>query len=75
MTTAAEFAQQLKDEFGKLISKPMEFRGEITVNLQVQNETWMMQEFVQAKLERIRATRAPPTSAQRTPHFYLRDRQ
>ena len=33
MTTAAEFAQQLKDEFGKLISKPMEFRGEITVNV------------------------------------------
>ncbi|MBT5322257.1 MAG: NADH-quinone oxidoreductase subunit C [Verrucomicrobiales bacterium] len=33
MTTAAEFAQQLKDEFGELISKPMEFRGEITVNV------------------------------------------
>jgi len=33
MTTATEFAQQLKDEFGKLISKPMEFRGEITVNV------------------------------------------
>ena len=33
MTTAAGFAQQLKDEFGKLISKPMEFRGEITVNV------------------------------------------
>jgi len=33
MTTAAEFAQQLKNEFGKLISKPMEFRGEITVNV------------------------------------------
>ncbi|MDG1832793.1 MAG: NADH-quinone oxidoreductase subunit C [Verrucomicrobiota bacterium] len=33
MTTAAEFAQQLKDEFGKLISKPMGFRGEITMNV------------------------------------------
>ena len=33
MTTAAEFAQQLNDEFGKLISRPMEFRGEITVNV------------------------------------------
>ena len=33
MTSAAKFAQQLKDEFGELISKPMEFRGEITVNV------------------------------------------
>ena len=33
MITAAEFAQQLKDEFGELISKPMEFRDEITVNV------------------------------------------
>ena len=33
MTSAAEFAQQLKDEFGELISEPTEFRGEITVNI------------------------------------------
>ena len=33
MTSAAEFAQQLKDEFGKLISEPTEFRGEISVNI------------------------------------------
>ena len=33
MTTAMEFAQQLKDKFGDLISTPTEFRGEITVNV------------------------------------------
>ena len=33
MMTAAEFAQQLKDKFGDLISEPTEFRGEITVNV------------------------------------------
>ncbi len=33
MTTAADFAQQIKDEFGKLISEPVEFRGELTLNL------------------------------------------
>ncbi|HIG80092.1 MAG TPA: NADH-quinone oxidoreductase subunit C [Verrucomicrobiales bacterium] len=33
MTTAAEFAKQLKTEFGELISEPTEFRGEITVNI------------------------------------------
>ena len=33
MTTAADFAQQLKDQFGELISEPAEFRGEITVNV------------------------------------------
>ena len=33
MTTAADLAQQIKDEFGKLISEPVEFRGELTLNL------------------------------------------
>ena len=33
MTTAAEFAQQLKKKFGELISEPAEFRGEITVDI------------------------------------------
>ena len=33
MTTAMEVAQQLKDKFGDLISRPTEFRGEITVNV------------------------------------------
>ena len=33
MMTAAEFAQQLKDKFGDLISEPEKFRGEITVNV------------------------------------------
>ena len=33
MTTAADFAQQLKEQFGELISEPTEFRGEISVNV------------------------------------------
>ena len=33
MTTAADFAQQLKNQFGELISEPTEFRGEITVDI------------------------------------------
>ena len=33
MTTAADLAQQIKDEFGKLISEPVGFRGEFTLNL------------------------------------------
>ena len=33
MTTAADLAQQIKGEFGKLISEPVEFRGELTLNL------------------------------------------
>ena len=31
MTTAGDFALQLKEKFGDLISEPEEFRGEITV--------------------------------------------
>ena len=33
MTTAADFAQQLKEQFGELICEPTEFRGEISVNV------------------------------------------
>ena len=33
MTTSADLAQKIKDEFGKLISEPEEFRGEFTLNL------------------------------------------
>ena len=33
MTTAADFAQQLKEQFGELISEPTEFRGEISLNV------------------------------------------
>jgi len=50
MTTAAEFAQQLKDEFGELISKPMEFRGEITVNVADASCITEVCEFAKTKL-------------------------
>jgi NADH-quinone oxidoreductase subunit C len=33
MTTATELAEQFQDKFGKLISKPTEFRGETTLNI------------------------------------------
>lgn len=51
MTTAAEFAQQLKDEFGELISKPMEFRGEITVNVADASCITEVCEFAKTELE------------------------
>ena len=33
MSTATELAKQLRDRFGKLISAPVEFRGETTLNI------------------------------------------
>ena len=51
MTSAAEFAQQLKDEFGELISKPTEFRGEITVNIADASRITEVCEFAKHELD------------------------
>ena len=50
MTTAADFAQQIKDKFGKLISEPVEFRGELTLNLADANKIVEVCEFVKREL-------------------------
>ena len=51
MTSAAEFAQQLKDEFGELISEPTEFRGEITVNIADASRITEVCEFAKHELD------------------------
>ena len=50
MTTAANFAQQIKEKFGKLISEPVEFRGELTLNLADANKIVEVCEFVKHEL-------------------------
>ena len=50
MTTAADLAQQIKDEFGKLISEPMEFRGEVTLDLADANKIVEVCEFAKREL-------------------------
>ena len=50
MTTAADFAQQIEDKFGKLISEPVEFRGELTLNLADANKIVEVCEFVKREL-------------------------
>ena len=50
MTTAADFAQQIEDKFGKLISEPVEFRGELTLNLADANKIVEVCEFVEREL-------------------------
>ena len=51
MTSAAKFAQQLKDEFGKLIFEPTEFRGEITVNIADASRITEVCEFAKHELD------------------------
>ena len=50
MTTAADLAQQIKGEFGKLISEPVEFRGELTLNLADANKIVEVCEFAKREL-------------------------
>ena len=50
MTTAADLALQIKDEFGKLISEPMEFRGEVTLDLADANKIVEVCEFAKREL-------------------------
>ena len=50
MTTIADLAQQIKDEFGKLISEPVEFRGELTLNLADANKIVEVCEFAKREL-------------------------
>ena len=50
MTTAADLAQQIKDEFGKLISEPVGFRGEFTLNLTNKDKIIEVCEFAKHKL-------------------------
>ena len=50
MTTAADFAQQIEAKFGKLISEPVEFRGELTLNLADANKIVEVCEFVKREL-------------------------
>ena len=50
MTTAADFAQQIEDKFGKLISEPVEFRGELTLNLADANKIVEVCEFAKREL-------------------------
>ena len=50
MTTAADLAQQIKDKFGKLISEPVEFRGEFTLNLTDADKVVEVCEFAKHKL-------------------------
>ena len=50
MTTAADLAQQIKDKFGKLISDPVGFRGEFTLNLTDADKVVEVCEFAKHKL-------------------------
>ena len=50
MTTTADLAQQIKDEFGKLISEPVEFRGELTLNLTDADKIVEVCEFAKREL-------------------------
>ena len=50
MTTAADLAQQIKDKFGKLISEPARFRGELTLNLTNADKIIEVCEFAKHKL-------------------------
>ena len=50
MTTAADLAQQIKDKFGKLISEPVGFRGELTLNLTDADKVVEVCEFAKHKL-------------------------
>lgn len=50
MTTAADLAQQIKDKFGKLISEPVDFRGEFTLNLTNADKIIEVCEFAKHKL-------------------------
>ena len=50
MTTAADLAQQIKDKFGKLISEPVDFRGEFTLNLTDADKVVEVCEFAKHKL-------------------------
>ena len=50
MTTAADLAQQIKDKFGKLISEPARFRGELTLNLTNTDKIIEVCEFAKHKL-------------------------
>ena len=50
MTTAADLAQQIKDKFGKLISEPVGFRGEFTLNLIDADKVVEVCEFAKHKL-------------------------
>ena len=50
MTTTADLAQQIKDEFGKFISEPVEFRGELTLNLADADKIVEVCEFAKREL-------------------------
>ena len=50
MTTTADLAQQIKGEFGKLISEPVEFRGEFTLNLTDADKIVEVCEFAKREL-------------------------
>ena len=50
MTTTADLAQQIKEKFGELISEPMEFRGELTLNLADANKIVEVCEFAKREL-------------------------
>ena len=50
MTTTADLAQQIKDEFGKLISEPVEFRRELTLNLTDADKIVEVCEFAKREL-------------------------
>ena len=50
MTTAANFAQQIKEKFGELISEPVEFRGELTLNLADANKIVEVCKFAKREL-------------------------
>ena len=50
MTTAADLAHQIKDKFGKLISEPARFRGELTLNLTNADKIIEVCEFAKHKL-------------------------
>jgi len=50
MTTAADLAQQIVDKFGKLISEPVGFREEFTLNLTDADKVVEVCEFAKHKL-------------------------
>ena len=50
MTTAADLAQKIKDKFGKLISEPVDLRGEFTLNLTDADKVVEVCEFAKHKL-------------------------
>jgi len=50
MTTAADLAKQIKDEFGNLISEPVGFRGEFTLNLTDADKIVEVCEFAKREL-------------------------